>query len=615
MYIVILSILKALMIIIAAKLFGRVTRRWWAFHEYAWWQRATIEISLGMGVLSAAVFLAGILGLMHSTIISVGLFVAVVLEAGLAFRDWWEAEYVERTVHRPHVATVIAVLVLVTIAGIALISALAPPVWDDWDGLAYHLAVPKLYLDHGGIYFIDYITHSNFPFLVEMLFALGLTTGAVAAKLVHFAIYILTMGAISTVISKHFNNRGHFIALVLFASSPIIMWEAGCAYVDIASALFIVLSAHFALSYIKSGDMRHASVAGLSSGLSAGVKMTSLSVVVLIAVWMFVARYMEVRKADWQAAVRVFVFAFFACFFWYAKSFFYTGNPLFPFAYSMFGGSHWSAELAANYARDLRVYGLGYSLADFFKLPYNLVSVPAAFNPGVGHSTGPVFLFAAIMLPFMFEKVSREKIGILLFGLLQLILWFILSQQSRFIIPLVAIFAIYTAVVCANLHRFRLVTLIITCLVAVTAAFGIMENRVHWQFAWPVATGLETRDTYKSRMLDIYGAQMQINNMPEVGVVAIYGDTRGYYLDKDYVWADYGHNLRFSRDFDAASLYRDYLKGQGVTHVLVNYRFFVSRENASGVSENVWECIERGYFVPVYGPKQPGEGVAVYEIE
>ena len=112
-----------------------------------------------------------------------------------------------------------------------------------------------------------------------------------------------------------------------------------------------------------------------------------------------------------------------------------------------------------------------------------------------------------------------------------------------------------------------------------TALFGVLTLWPAIQSAAPVVFGSETRDEYLSRTLDIYPAQKFINeHLPQNAKVALFGDTRGFYLDRDYVWADSGHNVEFSRKFDSVGDLVGYLKSRGVTHAMINFHFFPKRE-------------------------------------
>jgi hypothetical protein len=73
-----------------------------------------------------------------------------------------------------------------------LIAALAPPGGAEWDALSYHLTVPKAYLREARVFYVPYDHHSNFPFLLQMLYTLMLGVKSVGgAKLCHWLCGVL----------------------------------------------------------------------------------------------------------------------------------------------------------------------------------------------------------------------------------------------------------------------------------------------------------------------------------------------------------------------------------------------------------------------------------------
>jgi hypothetical protein len=90
---------------------------------------------------------------------------------------------------------------------------LAPPNANDYDSLVYHLAAPQRYLDIGRIVELPYDHHSYFPFLTEMLFALGLQwKGPVLAKLFHWLMLPLCCMTLIAMGSRHFSRRAGLVA-------------------------------------------------------------------------------------------------------------------------------------------------------------------------------------------------------------------------------------------------------------------------------------------------------------------------------------------------------------------------------------------------------------------
>ena len=90
--------------------------------------------------------------------------------------------------------------------------------WISWDASAYHLTLPRLYLEHGGFTLVEFNVYSNWPLATEMLFTIAmLLKGFVLAKLVHFGFGLLTLMAIhSACLSLGSGRVTTVVALALF---------------------------------------------------------------------------------------------------------------------------------------------------------------------------------------------------------------------------------------------------------------------------------------------------------------------------------------------------------------------------------------------------------------
>ncbi len=149
---------------------------------------------------------------------------------------------------------------------------------------------------------------------------------------------------------------------------------------------------------------------------------------------------------------------------------------------------------------------------------------------------------------------------------------------------------------------------------AATAVFGVLTLVPAVRSAAPIVFGSETRSDYLTRTLPIYPAQEWINNnTPPKATVALFGDTRGFYLRRPYVWADWGHNKRFTRDFASVDEFVGYLKSQGISYAMVNFSNMPSPPKATRTYRLIYQAIDTGRFVPVYYSE--GSTTAVFEVE
>jgi hypothetical protein len=123
--------------------------------------------------------------------------------------------------------------------------------------------------------------------------------------------------------------------------------------------------------------------------------------------------------------------------------------------------------------------------------------------------------------------------------------------------------------------------------------------------------GLESREDYVPRALDAYDAEEYVNrNTPDSAGVALFGEVRGFYLDRDYMWGDWAHNTVIPYDrISSAEQFARFLRSINVTHALIRG---VHNLPKSHESELIKSAIDHGYFREVAGDES--YPVVVYEV-
>ncbi len=85
---------------------------------------------------------------------------------------------------------IILIICLVLLILSIIVLSLVPPVSKD--ALTHHLAVPKLYIKHGGIYEIPFMEYSYYPMNLDLLYIIPLYFGSdIIPKFIHFAFALL----------------------------------------------------------------------------------------------------------------------------------------------------------------------------------------------------------------------------------------------------------------------------------------------------------------------------------------------------------------------------------------------------------------------------------------
>ena len=99
--------------------------------------------------------------------------------------------HIRRIQKKTFLINVFLLVLLAILFGSILILSYVPPVSKD--ALVHHLTVPKLYLNHGGIYEIPFMGFSYFPMNIHLLYMIPLYfKNDMAPKYIHFGFAILT---------------------------------------------------------------------------------------------------------------------------------------------------------------------------------------------------------------------------------------------------------------------------------------------------------------------------------------------------------------------------------------------------------------------------------------
>lgn len=483
-------------------------------------------------------------------------------------------------------------LLLLVGLGLALIiptiNALAPPDGMEWDSLAYHLAVPKLWVEAGQITYVPFIHHSNFPFMVDSLYLFGEDRGSEAAAKIVSVLYLAAgLLAIFGLTRRRFGPNAATWSALAFAAVPVVLWQSGTAYIDVAHGLYAGLGLLYAIECLLAPG-RPAWLPAALLGFACASKYTGLQTLTIVMLLLGLAWLLtRSRHLLKTASVIGVIAAAFACP-WYIRNFINTGNPVYPFFYEKLGGKNWDQWRADIYRDEQQSFGVGRTQAgrDPLQLPHAALGL--AYQPGryinpaqtVGQglpmgAVGVVPIVAALgwLLGGKKDSFVRWALG----GVgLSLILWFFLSQQSRYIVTLAVPLCFLAGGAATKLSFGRVVAGIIT-VQAAYSAWLIGTKQTLSQL--PVVFGQVSRYEYLEARVPFFGMAQRINQMPAVTGVALYDEVFGYFLDKKYFWANPGHGtmIRYEQMQRGADLARA-LENLGLSHVYFNLQYQDSKK-------------------------------------
>jgi hypothetical protein len=111
---------------------------------------------------------------------------------------------------------VVAMLVIVVARGLAPVT--------DYDGLTYHLVVPREYLRAGRIFPRPGQSHFNFPLTVDLLYIPSILLGLEnAARLIHLGLGVLLSLGVYVLAKRLLDSRSRaWLAFLVFGTTPVI---------------------------------------------------------------------------------------------------------------------------------------------------------------------------------------------------------------------------------------------------------------------------------------------------------------------------------------------------------------------------------------------------------
>ncbi|MGC9336470.1 MAG: ArnT family glycosyltransferase, partial [Anaerolineae bacterium] len=443
----------------------------------------------------------------------------------------------------------IAITLVIAMLVLALLRGLAPV--TDYDGLMYHLVVPRDYWQAGRIFPYPGESHGNFPLTVDLLYLppviLALES---AAKLIHLGLGVL-MGLGVYVLARRVlgSRRGGWLALFVLATTPVLGTVGGYAHTDLGWALFEFLSVFALLRWREEGERRWLVLGGVFAGLGLGSKYLGLPVLgVLGLVVLLDTGFVRSRKGrlfDREAWVRMLgdglLFGLVAVAVaspWYLKNWLWLGNPLYPL---WFGGRGWDAYQAAHLSHLGVRYGPRSGLLGTLLLPWDL------FFHSIGYF-GPIpFAFPpplSLLLP-LYVLVHRRRVIdlLLLIVALRFATWAISARNARYLMDISPLLSIAVAYLLLQLSRRRILQALCQGIL-----FLMLVANLVWQSALfvqedpiPVVLGVESREEYLIDHNDPpYRAIRFINQLPPGSKVFFVGNGQSYYVTTEHV-ADVTH--------------------------------------------------------------------------
>lgn len=514
---------------------------------------------------------------------------------------------------------------LIGFLGVESLLNLTPP--TSRDALIHHLAIPKIWLSAGGFVETPWADFSYYPMTINLLYLPALCADIdVLAKFIHMAFGVGIGLLLFFYLKKRLGFLWGLLGAVIFLTTPIVVWLATSAYIDLGMAFFTTgsLIAFFQWRDSKYQRLGWLLLSAVCMGLAIGSKYNALIAWLSMSLLLLLV---YVRDTQRQAAGMGFglIFVLLAAAVaspWYVKNLVLTGNPFYPLFQRVFEVAQEQSLPAAVQTQaveesskigffQMRRILYGESLIETLLIPLRMFF--QGKDDSYQYFQGVLNPILIVFLPFVFlnRQLRRDVVFLLGFcGIFTVLAYFLTEKQVRYLLPVFPCLAIIAVV---GIHHLvsrlqalppSVLTRTLGYAVPVSVALLLSMNVIYLVEhvkkidPIPVVSGRETRDAYLRRMLPHYQAVDYVNrNLPaDASVFTMFLGRRGYYLDRPY---------RNEPQFGAATVHRLIIAAEapeafslavhdiGVSHLLIRTDLFRRYLNDNFSAAQVRQLLER----------------------
>jgi 4-amino-4-deoxy-L-arabinose transferase-like glycosyltransferase len=457
---------------------------------------------------------------------------------------------------------------ILTVVGLAplVLLALYPP--TGFDETMYHLPFARAFAESGGVPYLVDLRFPVFPQANEVLFAavrlFGRDVGAHAVQL--FATLLTALLLVVWV-----RDRRDWLAAALFLGNPIVVYLAATGYIEAGLTLFVTASLYALDRWRSGGGGGWLALAATLGATAADVKYLGLF---FLGIAGLTVLFGGPRPRPWPARLRdgLLFTALAAAFLapWYLRSYWHTGNPIFPFLPQIFGGSLWQSLPRPEIGEPL----LG-RLVRWIRIPWDVVFERGRYGQMPPFS--PVYLAALPLLALGAARDARLRRPLWIAGVYAFVCTW-LPSDSRYFVPILPLASLALAgSVASAVHRWprlapsrRLAAAL--CLGCLLPGWLYAGYRIARQGTLPVSPA--AREAYLAHALPLYPAIAWLNRTrgSAYTVWALNAENMAYFADGRFR-GDWIGLASFERVLGGlkgpADLHRR-LRGLKVDYLLVN---------------------------------------------
>ncbi len=537
-------------------------------------EQSWLSLILGEGIVSLILLALGLLSLYAEKILTI-LFIF------LAWGAWRERDFLIASARKIKDAfwkerdwlSILSWTVLFAALLRGFICASAPD--TDWDSLAYHLALPKIFLSRKAFLDIRWAANAHYPLNTEMIYLLCLAlTGARAAHAVNFINGLGLLALVWLMARRFFGPKAAEISCALLSVQPLFQRVIGNAETDlniaqtIAAALFVFLVSSEEKE--PSRRRRLLFLSGILSGLAADAKITGLWAIAALGLLVLIQDSVSTREKGKE----VFLYSGGALLFgfpWYLKNWVQTGNPFWPYLGQWFHAGQ--ADIAAwKRLADSVTEGVSKTFIHYLSVPFLLISEPQKFLHHPQWMMIPFFILLAARSSRELRPAEKKTLLFVFFFYTE---WFLVYQDWRYFLPASAVLAVligaWSSALIKKKASFRIIALSALLIGLWPLKNLSANNEMYALFNIDAATEPPDEHYLEKSLGPLYSLSQLANHLPANSKIFLFRDVRGYYLNRPYAWGDPLNPgvLNYSSITSSRQLQKK-LRELGFTHILYN---------------------------------------------
>lgn len=396
------------------------------------------------------------------------------------------------------------------------VSALAPV--TGWDAAVAHAALPADYAREGRIGVVPGNEYSGYPHLMHALFAYAFYSGGeTGLGAINGCFAAMACGAAFALGRRVEGRPCGILSAAILATAPVFIDQAGAPSIDLAFTGYTLAALASFAAWLDEREARWLLLSAFLAGSSCGVRHTGYLVCALMtAAALIYGKPDRVRGAAWFGIAALVGAAP-----WLIRSMIVTGNPVYPFFASSFGGALMQHRDITALAAHESVKTVG--MRDFLMFPWNIVMRPAMFD---GWAKSPGGLVLILGVPGLFAG-GRKARRLGAFSGAGVAAFYFFQRLARYLLPFFGPMMVVGAAGVVRMRALRYVT--VPALAAVfLVGLGLGAGATHFKVR--VAVGLESRSEYLDRRVERYRAFEWVNRNVPPDELVLTLDRRTYYL-------------------------------------------------------------------------------------